>query len=49
MEATLQEARIKAFKAFVADVGAGGYPEAKHEIHMVQQERTQFVKAAKQS
>lgn len=33
-EARLQAQRVEAFAAFAADVTAGGYPEARHEVRM---------------
>lgn len=34
LEAEVQRARTEAFKAFVADVTSGGYPEGRHEVRM---------------
>jgi 3-methyl-2-oxobutanoate hydroxymethyltransferase len=34
LEAELQHKRVTAFKAFVADVASGGYPDAHHQLDM---------------
>lgn len=34
LEAGLQARRVDAFRAFAADVAAGGYPEPKHQLRM---------------
>lgn len=46
LEAQLQDVRVKALKDFVADVTAGGYPEAKHEIRMEPKELERLLAAA---
>lgn len=47
LEAVLQEKRVEAMKAFVADVTAGGYPEPKHEVHMDGQELERLLATMK--
>lgn len=34
LESELQAKRVAAFRAYAADVGAGGYPQAGHQVHM---------------
>ncbi|MCB1333007.1 MAG: 3-methyl-2-oxobutanoate hydroxymethyltransferase [Roseivivax sp.] len=34
LEAELQAKRVDAFRAYAADVAAGGYPQAGHQVHM---------------
>jgi 3-methyl-2-oxobutanoate hydroxymethyltransferase len=46
-EAELQRVRTDAFKAFVADVTSGGYPEGRHEVHMDSADLAAFGDAMK--
>jgi 3-methyl-2-oxobutanoate hydroxymethyltransferase len=46
LEAELQSKRVAAFKAFADDVGAGRYPESRHEVRMDPAEQEQFQKRA---
>lgn len=45
LEAQIQEARVKAMQAFVADVNAGAYPEPRHEVRMAAQELERLLAA----
>jgi 3-methyl-2-oxobutanoate hydroxymethyltransferase len=47
LEAGLQRKREEAIRAFVLDVEAGAYPEARHEVHMAAATFKQFLKLAK--
>lgn len=46
LEAGLQERRVAAFRAFAEDVGAGRYPEPRHEVRMNPGEHDAFQKRA---
>lgn len=46
LESELQSRRVAAFKAFAADVGAGRYPEPRHEVRMDPAEHERFQKHA---
>jgi 3-methyl-2-oxobutanoate hydroxymethyltransferase len=44
LEAELQTKRVAAFKAFVDDVAAGGYPQAQHQLDMDDDTFEEFLK-----
>lgn len=46
LEDEMQTRRIAALRAFVADVGNGGYPEPRHQVTMDEAERERFAKLA---
>lgn len=46
LEAELQSRRVTAFRDFVEDVTAAGYPERRHEVWMDEAEAEAFAKAA---
>ena len=43
----IQDERIAAFKAFKADVNAGGYPAAEHTVNIRDEEYAAFLKSVK--
>ena len=46
LEDEMQARRIDAFRAFVADVDSGGYPEPRHQVTMAEAERERFAALA---
>ncbi len=46
LEHTVQTARVEAFRAFVADIEGGRYPEAQHQVRMDAAEHEAFLNLA---
>ncbi|HQU67618.1 MAG TPA: 3-methyl-2-oxobutanoate hydroxymethyltransferase [Albidovulum sp.] len=47
LEAEMQAKRVAAFRAFAEDVGAGHYPEPRHEVRMDPGQHDEFQKRAR--
>lgn len=49
MEAEVQQARVRAFRDFAADVAQGGYPQARHQVGMEEAALAQFLEWAERT